>query len=107
MKLTDVTLLPEKMEILLNIPLIKCNFDYILSDFERVYKEVLNQEMPENIPEEHLRQLKSDIFTAFCHGIKEATHMESAFRQNFTLPPEIMEQLAKPKIIQPDKKIIV
>lgn len=107
MKMRDVEFMEEKVTLLMNFPIIKANLKSLIKDFDRVYEGVLSVDHPEEIPEKHLSQMKSDLLTAFCHGAKEATFLESEFRKNFNLPKEILDGIAKQKLILPDNKLSI
>jgi hypothetical protein len=107
MKMSEVSYLQEKMELLFKFPIIKANIEFIQKDFETAYEKALDTDMPEEVPKEHLQNLKSDLFTAFCHGVRMASYTDSSYRNNFKLPKEVMDQMSKPKIITPDNDIKV
>ena len=107
MKMRDAEFLEEKLTLLMDFPIIKANIQSLIKDFDRVYEGALSTDHPEEVPEIHLRTLKTDLLTAFCHGAKEATFLESEFRKNFSLPKEIMDEISKPKIILPDSKLTI
>ena len=105
MKMIDVDYLQEKIELLFKFPIVKANLEMLKLDFEEAYKTALETEMPEEVPETHLQTLKSDLFTAFCHGARIATYTDSNYRKQFNLPLEIVDEMKKSKIIVPDKEI--
>jgi hypothetical protein len=104
MKLSEVTYNKDKIALLFRFPIIKANLPHIQKDFESAYEKALDQDMPDTIPEDHLQNLKTDLFTAFCHGVRMATYTDSVYRQNFVLPEEVMQEMNK-KIITPDQNI--
>ena len=105
MKMKDASYVEDKITLLMSFPVIKENLEFLKLDFERVYKGPLDQDDPEEVPEDHLSNMKSDLFSAFCHGCRISADMASEFRQNFKLPKHIMEEISKPKIITPDNDI--
>ena len=105
MKMKDVSYNQEKIELLFKFPIIKANLELLKIDFEGAYDTALNTDMPEEVPETHLESLKSDLFTAFCHGARLATYTDSNYRRGFNLPTEVMDEMRKSKIILPDNEI--
>lgn len=101
--LKDAPYNPETNKKLREHELIDVNFGALIDDFERVYAEVLKQELP--LPAEHAGKIKSDLFAAFCRGAVVATDTTSAFRKNFNLPNSVIEAMNKPDIILPDNEI--
>lgn len=111
MKLSEVSYVGEKLERLQGNELIEVNLQAIIRDFEKKYSDVFEQEMPEEIPESHLKNLKSDLLTAFAYGMEQATDTKSEFRKHFKLPKKVMENLnnivlPNEGIVTPEKKII-
>lgn len=104
MKMSEVTIKEDVEKLLKAHELIKVNYNSIMSDFNIIYADVLNQDHPEELPKEQLQEIKSNIFSAFCYGVVVATDTKSTFRQNFNLPKSVQEKIAN-KLILPDKEI--
>ena len=80
-----------------SLPVIKENFNNIVKDFERTYKAVLINEIPDEVPDEHLSKTKTDLLCAYCYGAFVSCDMKSNFRMNFKLPIEELTKLQTPK----------
>ena len=78
-------------------PIIKENYINLVKDFEKLYKDVLLQELPDEIPDSHLSKTKTDLLCAYLWGSYNACYTQSLFRRNFNLPKEQMEAIIKPK----------
>ena len=85
-------------------PLLRDNLKNIEKDFESIYDKVLEQELGESLPIEGVIKIKSDLFTAFCHGVQMATRVGSNFRKGFITPKEFG---GKTTIITADMDIVV
>jgi hypothetical protein len=108
MKMIDVEYKEEKITLLFKFPIIKANLAGLKEDFEKVYTAALNTDMAEEVPEEHLQNMKTDLFTAFCHGARISTDLNSSFRKQFVLPEEVMNKISeikKPSLILPNNEI--
>lgn len=104
MKMNEVDYDKDKITLLFEFPIIKANLPHIQKDFEVAYEKALDTDMPEHVPEDYISKLKTDLFTAFCHGVRMATYTDSSYRNNFTLPEEVMKKMQN-KIILPDNEI--
>ena len=102
-KLIDAPYSPELMAKIREHELIDANVGALKEDFHRVYKEVLDQELP--LPAEHCGKIKTDLFAAFARGAVVATDTTSAFRKNFNLPKSVIEEMKKPDLILPNNEI--
>ena len=107
MKMSEVEIKTDVKERLKKHPLIEVNYKSLIMDFNIIYKDVLDQDHPEEMPKHHLEEIKSNLFSAFCYGAVSATDTSSNFRRNFNLPKDVMEKISKKKIITPDNSIQV
>lgn len=67
-------------------PIIRENFRNIYTDFIKIYNNALSTE---NLTEEQVSQIKSDLFISFCYGLLIGSDMQSVFRKGFILPKEM------------------
>lgn len=104
MKMSEVLIKTDVEELLKSHPLVEVNYKSILSDFNIIYADILDQDHPEEFPEAQLKEIKSNIFSAFCYGVVSATDLKSQFRLNFNLPKEVEKKIAN-KLILPDSEI--
>jgi len=91
----------ETLKTVRGLPVIKENYTHIVKDFERIYMHVLTQELPDEVPDEHLSKTKTDLLCAYLYGAYVSCDMKSMFRQNFKLPEKSLKDL-----LATDKKII-
>lgn len=96
MKMLDVALQEGgNVEAIKTYPIIRDNFNSIVKDFERMYFQTLNQELPPQVTTEIASQMKSDLFCAFAIGCQNAMEAQSILRQDFIIPQELMEEIEK------------
>ncbi len=68
-------------------PLLRDNFGSLKSDFERVYSDILDLELP--VTPEFASKIKSDLLLAFCHGAMIGMDSTSQFRLQLNIPEEL------------------
>jgi hypothetical protein len=96
MKMADINITEPVVEHLKAINLIRVNYDSLLVDFSKQYYDYMMFDHPPEVPEGMLQEMKSNLFTAFCFGALIAVDPASTFRQNFTLPQEVVSKIAQP-----------
>lgn len=101
MKLNQVAISEDVKTHLKNNELLAVNLNSLKDDFERHYVDYFDTEM--EITEEMAILSKSSMFETFCMGAVIATDTKSCFRRNFSLPKSVIDEMNKPKIIQPEK----
>lgn len=101
--MSEVEILEGVKDQLMAHPLISVNYTSLEKDFSFLYKDTLEVDQPEEVPEAALVEAKSNLFMAFCWGAVTATDGNSTFRRNFNLPKKVLEQMGKKKIIGPNE----
>ncbi len=102
MKLREVGIDSNTRTLIKSHEFLNANYKSLLNDFDKTYG---SNDM--KLSEAELVDYKGTLFFSFCSGALIAVQAESEFRKNFNLPKRVLDEISKPRIALPDKKIIM